>query len=114
MIQRKKYKIFLNALVLNFKKNYTLNYEITIDKSLIHFTGRNKMKFYLPMKPHKWGFKIHLLCGHLHHIIHILKANKSYKFCIKKTSYFCGKCNIPIRPECFTEFYNKYIYNNHK
>ena len=20
------------------------------------------MKFYLPMKPHKWGFKIHLLC----------------------------------------------------
>ena len=20
------------------------------------------MKFYIPMKPHKWGFKIHLLC----------------------------------------------------
>ena len=35
---------------------------ITIDESLLHFTGRNKMKFYIPMKPHKWGFKIHLLC----------------------------------------------------
>ena len=20
------------------------------------------MKFYIPLKPHKWGFKIHLLC----------------------------------------------------
>ena len=35
--------------------------DITIDESLIHFTGRNNMKFYITMKPHKWGFKIHLL-----------------------------------------------------
>ena len=35
---------------------------IPIDESLLHFTGKNKMKFYIPMKPHKWGFKIHLLC----------------------------------------------------
>ena len=46
----------------NFQKHYTLGNRITIDESLLHFTGKNKMKFYIPMKPHKWGIKLHLLC----------------------------------------------------
>ena len=59
---RKKIQIFIEKLSSNFQKYYTLGKNITIDESLLHFTGRNKMKFYIPMKPHKWGFKIHLLC----------------------------------------------------
>ena len=58
---RKKIQNFLKSLVLNFQKNYILSLEITIDESLIHFTGKNKIKFYLPMKSHKYDFKIHLL-----------------------------------------------------
>ena len=46
----------------NFQKYYALGANITIDESLLQFKGRNSMKFYIPMKPHKWGFKIHLLC----------------------------------------------------
>lgn len=59
---RKKINLFLELLCVNFRKYYTLGNNITIDESLLHFTGRNKMKFYIPMKPYKWGFKIHLLC----------------------------------------------------
>ena len=48
---------------------------ITIDKSILNFTGRNKMKFYIPMKPHKWGFKIHLLCdSNTNYLYNILSA----------------------------------------
>jgi len=32
-----------------------------IDESMAAFTGRSKMKFYIPQKPTKWGFKIHVL-----------------------------------------------------
>jgi len=59
---RYKINLYLEKLASNFQKYYTLGENITIDESLVHFTGRNAMKFYIPMKPHKWGFKIHLLC----------------------------------------------------
>ena len=48
-----KINFFLEKLSLNFRKYYILGKNITIDESLLHFTGRNKMKFYIPMKPHK-------------------------------------------------------------
>ena len=59
---RHKINLYLEKLAENFQKNYELGENITIDESLLHFKGRNSMKFYIPMKPHKWGFKIHLLC----------------------------------------------------
>jgi hypothetical protein len=49
-------------LVKNFKNNYFLGKNIKIDESLVYFRGRQQMKFYLPSKPYKWGFKLHLLC----------------------------------------------------
>ncbi len=42
-------------------KYFILGKNITKDESLLNFTGRNNMKYYIPMKPHKWGFKIHAL-----------------------------------------------------
>jgi len=59
---RHKIKLYLEKLSENFQKYYILGKNITIDESITHFNGRNTMKFYIPMKPHKWGFKIHLLC----------------------------------------------------
>ena len=59
---RQKINLYLEKLAQNFQKNYELGENLTIDESLVHFKGRNSMKFYIPMKPHKWGFKIHLLC----------------------------------------------------
>ena len=74
---------FLKILVKNFQKHYILGNRITIDESLLHFTGKNKMKFYIPMKPHKWGFKLHLLCdADTSYVYNILfypgKNNKEY------------------------------------
>jgi hypothetical protein len=52
-IQEKNLIYFLELLSVNFIKYYTLGNNITIDESLFHFTGRNKMKFYIPMKLYK-------------------------------------------------------------
>ena len=60
MVLRIKILEFLKVLVKNFQKHF--GNRITINEILLHFTGKNKMKFYIPMKPHKWGFKLHLLC----------------------------------------------------
>jgi hypothetical protein len=70
---RKKINLYLEKLSENFQKYYELGKNITIDESLVHFTGRNSMKFYIPMKPHKWGFKIHLLCdSDTHYLFNML------------------------------------------
>ena len=59
---RHKINLYLEKLSKNFQKYYVCGKNITIDESLVHFKGRNRMKFYIPMKPYKHGFKIHLLC----------------------------------------------------
>ena len=59
---RHKIKNYLEKLAQNFQKYYVLGKNVTIDESLLQYKGRNSMKFYIPMKPHKYGFKIHLLC----------------------------------------------------
>ena len=50
-----RYKIesYLGKLCINYQKYFMLGKNITIDESLLHFTGRNNMKYYIPMKPHK-------------------------------------------------------------
>ena len=52
-----KIKFFLEKLSKNFQKHYSLGKNITIDESLLHFTGKNHVKFYIPMKPHKCCLK---------------------------------------------------------
>nr|XP_039271113.1 piggyBac transposable element-derived protein 2-like [Styela clava] len=36
---------------------------LCIDEQMVPFTGRSGLKQYLPKKPHKWGYKIFMLCG---------------------------------------------------
>ena len=77
-IQKLRIPFFVNFVsgeggIQILRSNYILGKNITIDESLLHFTGRNKMKFYIPMKPHKWGFKMHLLCdSDTHYLYNIL------------------------------------------
>ena len=59
---RHKINLYLEKLAQNFQKYYECGTNITIDESLLHYKGRNRMKFYIPMKPYKHGFKIHFLC----------------------------------------------------
>ena len=43
---RHRINLYLEKLSKNFQKYYELGKNITIDESLVHFTGRNTMKFY--------------------------------------------------------------------
>ena len=58
-----RYKLgkILDLLNDKFNKYYILEQQITIDETIVNFKGTNSMKFYIPSKPHKWGFKLHLL-----------------------------------------------------
>ena len=57
---------------------------LTIDESMIAFKWRNKMKFLMPNKPTKCGFKIHYLIeantNYLYNLI--LDPRKHYKYLI--------------------------------
>ena len=57
------YKIrpMLNCLVENFKSNYNLGKEISIDESMVSFKGRLWFIQYIPKKPTKWGMKAFVL-----------------------------------------------------
>ena len=61
---------FIKTLVLNFQKDYNLGSEITMDESWFIFHEDSNKILYVLTKPHKWSFKIHLLCD----------SNKNYLF----------------------------------
>ena len=44
-----------------FQKYYILSDKITVDETMIPSKSRQIMKQYMPMKPIKWGFKLHCL-----------------------------------------------------
>jgi hypothetical protein len=45
----------LNA---SFSAHYSPSQYLTLDESIAAFKGRSQIKQYMPMKPHKWGYKI--------------------------------------------------------
>ena len=48
---------------------------------MVFFMGRRSMKFYMPVKPTKWGFKIHSLFDSKAHYLYdiIFDSAKNYK-----------------------------------
>lgn len=59
----KLYKIrpLLDALAVNFDKNFNPGPILAIDESMIKFKGRSSLKQYLPKKPVKRGYKLWML-----------------------------------------------------
>ena len=74
---RYKIEFFLEELIKNSKKYFKLGKNITIDETMIFFRGRSLMRFYLPAKPHKWGFKLHSLVDSCTY--YIFDPGKQYK-----------------------------------
>ena len=67
---------FPNSLMKNFKTNYNLDENVSIDESMVKFKGRSSLKQYLPLKPTKHGFKVWTLADS--------KNGYVYSFCIYK------------------------------
>ena len=59
----KLYKLrpFLEPLIANFQRCYTLHRELSVDDAMIGFKGRLVFIQYLPKKPTKWGMKAYVL-----------------------------------------------------
>jgi hypothetical protein len=57
-----KIRPLFDSLIHNFQK---VTYEecICVDEQMCSTKARNYMKQYLPAKPHKWGYKLFVLCG---------------------------------------------------
>ena len=58
---RNKVNYFIEKIISNCKNHWILGKEITIDETMVAFRGRSAMRFYMPAKPNKWGFKFHSL-----------------------------------------------------
>ena len=58
-----RYKLgkLIDMLNKNFSKYYNCDQQISIDETMVGYKGNNTMKFYIPHKPSKWGFKFHVL-----------------------------------------------------
>ena len=55
---RIKVKEYLQQIIMNSKNNFILSKNITIDESMIFFRGKKyALRFYMPHKPIKFGFK---------------------------------------------------------
>ena len=56
-----KVRPMLEKLLQNFKCNYNLGRELSIDERMIGFKGRISFIQYMPKKPTKWGLKAYVL-----------------------------------------------------
>jgi hypothetical protein len=53
----------IDTLNNRLRKHFHAQQNLVFDESMIAFKGKAKIKQYLPMKPHKWGFKMWSLCS---------------------------------------------------
>ena len=53
------------AVQLNssFAAHYKASQQLTLDEAMVAFKGRAAIKQYMPMKPHKWGYKVWCLAS---------------------------------------------------
>ena len=60
MMPHIKCALLLEKLLTNFKCNYNLGRELSIDEHMIGFKGRTSFIQYMPKKPTKWGLKAYV------------------------------------------------------
>lgn len=57
-----KVRPLLNIVKENFRRIHKEEH-LTVDEQMIPFNGRSSMKQHMPMKPHRWGYKMFVLAG---------------------------------------------------
>ena len=56
-----KLRPFIDPLFDNFQAHYILHRELSIDETMIGFSGRVYFIQYMPKKPTKWGMKAYVV-----------------------------------------------------
>ena len=59
-----------NKLNYSFAAHFTPTHYFALDEAMVAFKGRSPIKQYIPMKPHKWGYKIYCLASE-DYLLHI-------------------------------------------
>jgi hypothetical protein len=54
---------FVDTLNASFRAHYSPSQYLTLDESMAAYQGRSPIKQYMPIKPHKWGYKIWCLAS---------------------------------------------------
>lgn len=57
-----KIRPLIDSLQTTFKKIPLEESMICVDEQIVPFKGKSALKQYNPKKPHKWGYKIFVLC----------------------------------------------------
>lgn len=57
-----KLRPVINALCTKFQ-SVPLEQKLSVDEQLCATKARHHLKQYMPAKPHKWGYKLFVLCG---------------------------------------------------
>uniref|UniRef100_A0A3B1KH96 PiggyBac transposable element-derived protein domain-containing protein n=1 Tax=Astyanax mexicanus TaxID=7994 RepID=A0A3B1KH96_ASTMX len=47
---------------LDTMNNIPMDEHLSVDEQIIPYKGKSRLKLYNPSKPHKWGYKVYLLC----------------------------------------------------
>lgn len=74
----KLYKVrpLINFFSKNFAELYVPEKNISVDESLVHFTGRLGIKQYIPSKRAKYGLKLNKLCESATGYVHSFRVYK--------------------------------------
>ena len=56
-----KIRLLLDHLRSKFK-TIPIDQKVCVDEQMVPFKGRSKLKQYVPSKPHKYGYKVFVLC----------------------------------------------------
>ena len=105
-----KVRPLLNIVKENFRRIHKEEH-LTVDEQMIPFKGRSSMKHHMPMKPHRWGYKMFVLAGGQSGICYgfILYTGKSkaseFGFCTDNVLKLCETVPRMINHKIFFDNY---------
>jgi len=69
-----KIRPFYDTILKACKENWISTQNVSIDESVISFTGRHSGVVYMPRKPIKNGFKIYVLADYLSYVVNFIPS----------------------------------------
>jgi len=97
----------INYLNDKFSLYYYPSSNLTIDEVIVGFKGRLGFKFYIPLKPTKWGMKIHIIADAKNG--YCLRVQPDPGKTIQKPNNYTEKLVIDLSQNYHFKYHNLYI-----